>query len=84
MSAPPKLTEAAWQRLEQVADQKLGIPGYKKLAHELGIAETYLKNLMSQVVRRKRRGLPVPHETRRKSQLNKEQLDELAIEHSKA
>ena len=70
MSANVKLTDASLAQLECVALLKTQIPGYKQLALETGLSESYLKNVMSRLVRIKRRNLDVPRETIRKSLMN--------------
>lgn len=80
MSAPRLLTERAWDRLEEVAALKARIPEYKLLAIEVGISQTYLKNLMSRIVRLKKAGLPVPRETRLRSHITNGELDQFAAD----
>jgi hypothetical protein len=77
VSAHRKLSTEGWQRLEQIAEAKLAIPDYETVAPELGISANYARNIVSQIMQSKRKGLPVPRETRRTSRLTDEEFDQL-------
>lgn len=77
MSAPQKLTDQGFTRLEEVAALKVRIPGYKQLVTETGLSEPYIKNIMSRLVRLKRANVNVSRETIRKSLMNEAEFKTL-------